>query len=170
VDVIQAAETLADGEGITGHDRELLLTAALFHDTGFLQGRQEHETASCQLARQTLPAYGYQPAGIDRICTLIMATRLPQSPTSILAEILCDADLDYLGRTDFLPLSKRLFTELQNEGLLQHLHEWNQQQAEFVGNHTYFTKTAINLRSARQHRHVELIKAIITNPQLNENT
>jgi uncharacterized protein len=168
-DVIQATEMLADGEGIDGLEKELLLTAAVFHDTGFLTRREEHEAISCEIAREILPKYGYEARDIDRICTLIMATRIPQSPKDKIAEVLCDADLDYLGRSDFLPLSQRLFRELQNEGLLQHLDEWNQQQADFVGNHDYFTKTAITLRSARQHEHVELIKSKITKTAINEN-
>jgi exopolyphosphatase/pppGpp-phosphohydrolase len=161
-DVMQAAARLAVAEGIDEAGKDLLAAAALLHDAGFLIGREGHEQASCDIARCYLPAYGYTPEEIDVVCGLIMATRLPQSPDSKLAEILCDADLDYLGRDDFFMLSGRLFTELKNEGLMQHEEQWNRRQADFMGSHSYFTKTAINLRQPRQEHHVELIKLKIT--------
>lgn len=77
VDVMQAAGTIADRECINGNDKKLLLTAALFHDTGFLTGRDEHEKTSCDIARQYLPSYEYQPAEIEAICDMITATRIP---------------------------------------------------------------------------------------------
>jgi uncharacterized protein len=161
-DVMQAAAMLAASEGIDESDQALLAAAALLHDTGFFVGREGHEEASCNIARYYLPAFGYTPEEIEIICSLIIATQLPQSPDSRLAEILCDADLDYLGREDFFMLSERLFTELKMEGLVQHEAQWNRQQADFMGDHSYFTKTAINLRQPQQEQYVELIKLKIT--------
>jgi uncharacterized protein len=161
-DVMQAAALLAAAEGIDEHGKALLAAAALLHDTGFLVGREGHEEASCNIARYYLPAYGYTPEEIEVVCSLIIATQLPQSPGSHLAAVLCDADLDYLGRDDFFMLSARLFTELKNEGMVQREDQWNRQQADFMGNHSYFTKTAINLRQPQQEEYVELIKLKIT--------
>jgi len=169
LDVMHAAEILARQELVDQPEEELLLTAALLHDTGFFKGRDEHEAASCEFARKYLPAYGYHPEEVDRVCDIIMATRLPQSPACNLAEILCDADLDYLGRNDFFPLSQKLFTELVSEGLVKDEEEWNLQQADFMGNHRYFTKTAIHLRMSMQQQHIEQIKAKITSKVINEN-
>ena len=161
-DVMQAAGLLAEAEGIDESGRDLLAAAALLHDTGFFVGREGHEEKSCNIARHYLPAYGYTPEEIETICSLIIATQLPQSPGSHLAEILCDADLDYLGREDFFTLSQRLFAELKMEGLVQREDQWNRQQADFMGDHNYFTKTAIKLRQPQQEQYVELIKLKIT--------
>jgi HD superfamily phosphodiesterase len=161
IDVMQAAESIAGKEGINGNDKRLLLTAALFHDTGFLNSREEHETISCYIARQYLPDYNYQPAEIDLICGIIMATRIPQSPQNRLGEILADADLDYLGRDNFFILSHRLFTELQAEGIIKDEEEWNKEQADFIGDHKYFTETSIKLRQAKRDQHITVIKSKI---------
>jgi uncharacterized protein len=157
-DVMQAVSLIGDMEGIDEKNKRLLLTAALFHDTGFLIGREEHESASCDLAIQYLPGFGYQPAEIETICGMIMATRIPQSPRNHLEEILCDADLDYLGRDDFFTLSNRLFTELQAEGIVKDEEEWNMQQADFMGSHSYFSETSINLHQAKKEGYIELIR------------
>ena len=164
LDVMQAAETLADNEGISNHDKRLLLAAALFHDSGFLVAREEHEVQSCIFAARYLPDYGYQPAEIETICGIIMATRLPQTPETHLQAIICDADLDYLGRDDFFELSDRLFTELKTAGLIKDENDWNIEQADFMGNHNYHTQTGKKLRQPKQEQYVELIKSKISNP------
>ena len=169
IDVVYAAESIAAKEGIDENGKRLLLTAALFHDTGFLLGREGHEISSCTIARRYLPEHNYEPEEIEVICGMIMATRLPQSPNSHLDEILCDADLDYLGRDDFFILSNRLFTELHTEALIDSENDWNIEQAGFMENHHYFTKTSVKLRQPKKGQYTELIKSKIVNNAFNEN-
>jgi uncharacterized protein len=169
IDVMQAAESIADKEGIDENDRRLLVTAALLHDTGYLFTRDGHEVASCAIAREYLLVYNYNPEEIETICSLIIATSIPQSPQNRLEEILCDADLDYLGRDDFFILSKRLFDELLAEGIVKNEEEWNRQQASFMEEHKYFTKTSIMLRQGKREHYIKIIKSKIANQIFNEN-
>src|SRR5271166_1081253 len=97
-DVYSSAKKLARLEKIEGEDLTLLLTAVLFHDSGFMQQQKEHERISCEIAMEYLPRYDYTPEQIARICGMIMATKIPQTPNNKLEEIICDSDLDYLGR------------------------------------------------------------------------
>jgi predicted metal-dependent HD superfamily phosphohydrolase len=158
-DVYEACKMLAKEEGIKKDDLTLLLTAALFHDSGFLINQKDHEQLSCNLARQHLPSFGYAEEQIDRICGMIMATRIPQSPTNLLEEILADADLDYLGRDDFFAIGNKLFEELSIYGILNTEEEWNHLQVRFLEKHHYFTKTAIRLRKAKKDQHLNIIKS-----------
>lgn len=169
IDVLQAASLIADKEGMDEHNKRLLLTAALFHDIGFLEKRDGHEAISCTIARQYLPAYCYQPEEIEAICGMIMATKIPQSPKNHMEEILCDADLDYLGRDDFFILSNRLFTELCAEGIVKDEEDWNRQQAEFIENHNYFTETSKRLHQGKKENYIKLIKSKISTKIVNEN-
>ena len=68
-----------------------------------------HEYFSTLVAREILPTYYYTRSQIDTICELIMATKLPPKPRNKLEEIMCDADLDYLGRSDMIPVSNTLY-------------------------------------------------------------
>src|SRR5690554_6850843 len=79
-DVYSATQRIALQEGVSDHDLHLLLTAALFHDAGFLIDANDHETHSCAIAREILPSFDYSEPDISRICQLIMATRIPQRP------------------------------------------------------------------------------------------
>ncbi len=167
--LIMAAESIAIAEGLSEGQLELLLTAALLHDTGFLKKREDHETESCKIAQLLLPGFNYAPDEIALICGMIKATQIPQSPITHLQQILCDADLDYLGRDDFFILSNRLFLELCKGGLVKNEQEWNNIQANFMEAHRYHTKTSQRLKSDKKQAHLTFIKSKISNSILNEN-
>ena len=86
--------------------------------------------------------YGYSTGQIDTICEMIMATRLPQTPTSRLAKYLCDADLFYLGTEGYDATAERMFAEFKKTGFVKTKTEWRIKQADFLSTHTYFTQTA----------------------------
>ncbi|MBS1528238.1 MAG: HD domain-containing protein [Bacteroidetes bacterium] len=163
LDVFNAAESIANAENVPIYEKKLLLTAALFHDSGFLKGRDEHEQESCRIARRYLPGYNYSEDQIDLICGMIIATRIPQSPQTRLGEILCDADLDYLGRDDFFVLSGKLFRELCAEGLISDENAWNLEQERFMENHSYYTETSGKLRQGKKEEYINLVKSKILN-------
>lgn len=140
--VINAAEELALAENISGDDLVLLKTAALFHDAGFLQHHNDHEELSCKMARKHLPDFDYTEAQIEHICRMIIATRLPQAPADHLAELLCDADLYYLGTTSYTQVAEKLYKEFRKTNTVSNEAEWLIRQIEFLSSHRYFTKTA----------------------------
>ncbi|HMZ46104.1 MAG TPA: HD domain-containing protein [Chitinophagaceae bacterium] len=156
--VYESCKVLAEGEGITGIDLQLLLTAALFHDSGFIIGPKNHEETSCEFARQYLPQFNYTNEQIEHICDMIMATKIPQSPKDHLGQILADADLDYLGRDDFYTNGNKLFEELKTLNVLKTEREWYQLQINFLEKHNYFTATAIRLRKEKKHIHLNELK------------
>lgn len=159
LDVYNAAKNIGERENITADEMTLLLTAALFHDSGFVVMAKGHEEISCRIAKETLPAYGYTASEIDQICGLIMATQLPQTPKNHLENILADADLDYLGRDDFFDIGDTLFDELSFAGSIEDKLTWNQSQLDFMKNHHYFTNTALNLRQVKKAANMDVIKA-----------
>jgi uncharacterized protein len=126
-------------ESCTENELYLLLTAALWHDAGFIKVYVNHEEESCVLARQYLPAYGYDDDEINKICGMIMATKIPQSPHTKLEEIIADADLEYLGTGHAASRANDLFKEMKflNPALTET--EWNRIQVSFIQQHKYFT-------------------------------
>lgn len=146
LDVYASAITIAEQEGITGEDLDLLKTAALFHDSGFLVQDEEHEEGSCAIARAELPRFGYTADQVERVCAMIKSTKLPQAPQDGLGRILCDADLDYLGRPDFFRIGHALFAEMRSQRLIATERQWNELQVRFLSDHRYFTATNRALR------------------------
>ena len=93
---------------------------------------------------------------------LIMSTKLPPKPTNLLENIICDSDLDYLGRSDFIPVSNTLYEELKAQNKMGSLNDWNKIQVKFISGHQYFTKTARSLREVNKQLQIERIQSLIT--------
>jgi adenylate cyclase len=162
VDVVTEVELIGWAEGCSDEEILLLKTAALFHDAGHIVGYDNHEYYGTQIAREMLPNFHYTPDQIERICALIMSTKLPPKPTNLLENIMCDSDLDYLGRTDFIPVSNTLYEELKAQNKMGSLNEWNKIQVKFISGHQYFTKTARSLREVNKQLQIERIQTLIT--------
>jgi adenylate cyclase len=162
VDVVTEVELIGWAEGCTDEEILLLKTAALFHDTGITISFDNHELLGAEYAKQILPEYNYTSAQIETICSIIMATKLPPEPATLLEEIICDSDLDYLGRSDFIPVSNTLFEELKAQNKMKDLNEWNKMQVKFISGHQYFTNTARSLREVNKQLQIERIERLIT--------
>jgi HD superfamily phosphodiesterase len=159
LDVAEAAERIAEAEGITDEETlSLLRTAALFHDAGFLSAYQDHEAESSRLAQEHLPRFGYAPRQIALICGMIAATKIPQSPQNKLEEILADADLDYLGRPDYEPVAHSLYREMRARDLVKDEDDWNQIQIKFMEKHGYWTKYSQTIRQPAKYLHLRRLK------------
>lgn len=155
--VLAAAEEIAHSEKLSEYEIQLIKTAALFHDAGFLTTYKNHEQASCAIARAVLPNYGYAKEEIEAIIKLIMVTELPQLPSNIAEKVMCDADLFYLGTDKYLAIAEDLYEEFNHEGLIRSRKEWEKKQIQFLKSHQYFTKTAMTQYGLRKQQNLVLL-------------
>lgn len=159
--VVAASERLASMEKVDGEALVLLLTAAYFHDIGFVIQCENHEEAGCSIAEQVLPQFQYSADQILAINRMILATRLPQNPETRPEEILADADLDVLGRDDFLVRSLELRREREAFGSPTTEAEWYASQLDFLQTHRYWTKSACLLRDKTKGENIALLERLI---------
>jgi adenylate cyclase len=165
IDVVTQVELIGLGEEVDDEELLLLKTAALFHDSGHILGYDDHELYSTLIAREILSDFYYTLVQIDRICELILVTKMPPKPKNKLEEIICDADLDYLGRSDMIPVSNLLYRELKEVNKIESWNAWNRLQIKFISNHQYFTKTAKALREVNKQKQIERIRKLIDSKQ-----
>ena len=158
-DVTSAVERLALMEGITDEGLFLLKSAASYHDAGFVEQYEKNEPVGVKLAQEHLPKHGYSESQIQTVKELIYATQIPHNPKNKLEEIICDADLDYLGRDDFHEIADKLRRELREHGKIDSDRKWDEIQVAFLSQHRYFTESAIKMRRAKKLKHIEEIKA-----------
>jgi uncharacterized protein len=137
--VLQKAAEIGTHENCSEKELELLSVAALWHDTGYINTYKGHEEEGCKLAREYLPGYGYTTDDIDKICGMIMATKIPQSPKNKLEEIIADADLSYLGTGHAKMLAQKMFKELNALNPLVTKEAWHKTEIDFLTTHHYFT-------------------------------
>jgi hypothetical protein len=155
---MKQAASIAKSEGIKpGHQMDLLLTATAYHDSGFLFTYKNHEEKGCELLQSDLSGF-IQNNDIEIMCGIIMATKIPQTPKNLSENIICDADLDYLGRDDFEPISKNLYKEFIDFGIIKSQDDWDSIQINFFEHHHYFTDTAISKRKNKKQEHLLLLK------------
>jgi predicted metal-dependent HD superfamily phosphohydrolase len=146
-------------EGVTDEGLFLLKSAATYHDAGFVEQYEKNESIGARLAEEILPKYGYTEQHINTIKELIFVTEIPHKPKNKLEEIICDADLDYLGRDDFHEIADRLRRELREFGKISSDRKWDEIQVQFLTAHRYFTATAIKTRKDKKLKNLEEIKA-----------
>jgi HD superfamily phosphodiesterase len=162
LDVAEAVSRIAFAEGITDVETlSLLRTAALFHDVGFLKTYAGHEEKGCEMVHRILPDFDYADEQILIICGMIRATEIPQNPTNKLEEILCDADLDYLGRDDFEVIARYLFCELRERKMVKDEKSWNQIQVRFMKKHHYWTPTSNRTRQPKKQENLAYLQSVV---------
>lgn len=160
-EVMQAVAYLARQYDLSEQDRRLLEVGAAFHDIGFVISSVEHEVRGVRIARSVLPKFGFGQEQVQQIAGLIMATRLPQSPKNLLEQILADADLDVLGRSDFFKRSEDLRLELAGLGNPIPPLQWYEIQRDFLRHHIYFTAEARLLRQPSKDRHIQILTEVL---------
>jgi uncharacterized protein len=160
-EVVPAVERLAALAGVRGEDLLLVLTAAHYHDLGYVERYVNNEPIGARIAAEVLPGFGYPPAAVRVVGSLILATRLPQSPRTLLEQILADADLDTLGREVFLARSDDLRRELETQGIYFSSRTWYEQQLAFLRSHRYFTDAARGLRDAGQRKNEAAVEVLL---------
>lgn len=162
LDVLKAVENLIPHFDLDIETAQLIQAAALLHETGMTTSATAHEAASVLIARELLPQFGFSASQIERIGKMILATAMPQNPQSIEAQILCDADLDYLGRDDYFIISHKLRLEwIKTENYTNNLLAWYQFQQQFLNEHSYFTAAARSLRLSGKKQNIQLIQQLI---------
>ncbi len=144
--VVKNTKELLDNCNLKDKEKETIHLAAWLHDTGYTTGINEHEAASCEIARKFLSKQGYENEGIQDICTLIMATKRQHEPKNLAEEIIRDADASHLGQSSYLETSEMLREELSLLGVADlSPKQWRNANIKmFQTEHRFYTDYALN--------------------------
>jgi len=163
LEVLNVIKQYIKREKVGKHDAKLLRIGTLFHDIGFSISIADHEERGAEIAEKYMLEYGFSKKDIEVVKGLIMATQITQSPKNFLEEIICDADLDYLGRNDFYPISNKLFKELKSYSDIKNKDEWNKIQIKFLEAHHYYTEFAKKNRQPKKEKRLNELKLLVKN-------
>ena len=154
--VVAVANRIAISEGISENDRELLITAAYFHDTGYIREYDKNEPIAARQAGRILKLIGYKQNEIEKIQNMILSTDLDREPKTHVEEIICDADLDNLGREDFLHLDGRLREGRRARGVdVSDDVKWYRGTLKLIENHQYYTQSQKELREKGKQKNIK---------------
>ena len=91
-----------------------------------------------------------------------MVTTMPQSAKTKLEKVICDADLDALGREDFFITSFQLQLEWKLYGIMNStLTDWIRFEIDFMEKHHFFTSSAIHLREKQKQKNLQALKDLL---------
>lgn len=142
-DVVNAVSIISKGENLNEEERCLVSLAAWFHDSGHIQGSENHEERSIKIARGFFENKAIDGSQVDMVCGCIAATKMPQSPRNKLENVLCDADLFHISDDTFMAKSALLRKEWEVEkGEILSDKKWFDLNLEFLEGHTFCTDYA----------------------------
>lgn len=159
LNVEKAAMRLGRLEGLTNEEMLLLRTAALYHDAGFIYTYHRNELHGVRLMERNLPRFGYDPEQIVLIRNMILATSRDSKPVTLLEQLMCDADHDYLGRADYYVVSNKLRQEIEQFDEPMSEEDWLLFQIQFLEyEHEFFSITAKNIRERAKLNRISELK------------
>jgi predicted metal-dependent HD superfamily phosphohydrolase len=154
---VAAAKVIGEGFRLEDRDMLVLLLATWFHDTGYVEGSNDHEERSCANAESFLREK-VSRTEMASVLSCIRATKVPQLPTTLLEQIICDADLSHLGMDTYWDRNGRLRQEfvLTRSSVLSD-QEWVDFELNFMLTHEYHTVVAQELFNKRKAKHIQLL-------------
>jgi uncharacterized protein len=159
--VLSIATHLANKLNISEHETYLLKIACLYHDTGFLINRIEHEQLSCGILRADLANYSFKEEDILKMEGMILATKIQAQPNNLLEMIIADADLEYLGTKLFVPIGEKLKIELLHFNPSMTDGQWYELQLKFLKSHRYFTSWCKRYREPKKQQNLSLVSSML---------
>lgn len=158
--VMERAVYLASMEGCSSEEIEMLAIASLFHDTGFVIQYDENEAFWAKIARNYLTTMLYPQDKIEVIEKIILATKVWKEPTTLMQEIIKDADMDNLGREDFFDVSEKLKRERETiKNIKIKDPDWHHASLDIISWHKFYTGTQIMERHEKLKKNTEKLKA-----------
>ncbi|TYB74274.1 HD domain-containing protein [Bizionia myxarmorum] len=141
---------------------DYIVIAACFHDTGFSKTYKNYEATSKRIAAQYLAKAKYNNEEIDKVCSYIEATKMPQDPQDIYAKVLCNAILFHLGTTDFWYKNLLLRKEWELfDGIVMVDSEWQMLNIKFLEAHRFKTDYGKEVLEKGKQENLNKLKQLI---------
>jgi predicted metal-dependent HD superfamily phosphohydrolase len=111
--VVENTVKIANHYQLSDHDFFVVVAASWFHDMGYLFDCSQHEASGERMAVSFLEEKEVDKDTISQVSGCIMATKMPQNPSGLLQQIVCDADLYHLGSDSFKEKNKLIRKEVE---------------------------------------------------------
>jgi len=166
--VVNAVIKLSDKEKVEGTDKEMLLIAAWFHDTGYLNGVENHEDESVKIAAKFLKEKEQSDEFITEVSKLILATSKLYVPQTQLEKIIKDADYVHITSLEYESSCELLRSELKSTMDISFSSlEWAKENLNFLLNkHRFYTDYALKKWQPLKEKTIALVQKRINKQEL----
>lgn len=162
LDVANRCLEIWEKEWVSEDEKEMLVIAALFHDTWFIVQYDDNEHIWATIAKNFLRWTLYPEEKIKIIEDLIIATIYENKNNVVynkLQKIIRDADTDNLWRDDFFEKWEKLKREIESIKKIKILYpDWYHYSLKFLHNHKFETKTEIEERQSKKEENKKILE------------
>lgn len=157
--LVQTCDHISVHTDLKRQDRMKISLAAWFLYTGFCSDPVNYQMASTELASSFFKEKGFNPELILEIEETILATRYPQQPFTIQAQVLCDAEMSWLADKSFLQTlsllrkDKALTSKVEIEEK-----NWLAENILMFENHIYFIPFSREMFEKKKKKNLLLLK------------
>jgi hypothetical protein len=160
VKVVQISGTIGVNAALKERERSKVLLSAWFLYTGYCTDPANHQLAGALLARTYYEEKGLDPDSIREIEASILSTRYPQQPTTLQAQVLCDAEKAWFADRNYFRLLKQLRKEQERvAGKDFPDEEWLKENIQVLENQVYFTLFARKTFEKKIGKNIESLKS-----------
>ena len=164
--VVTRTKEIAAHYNVSEKEMFILYAAAWFHDTGHLITEpKKHEDMSVEIMRKYMNEHAIDNEITEQIAQCILATKAPRNPTTLLQEILCDADTYHLGTMEFKNTNKRAMEEQKLKTGNLDKHEFNTGTLDMLEKHTFYTDYCKQLLEVDKEKNMKKIKKKLIDPE-----
>lgn len=166
--VVGAVNKLCIKENVEGVETEMLLTAAWFHDTGYINGAEDHENESVKIATAFLKEKGQSDEFIAGVSKLILATSKLYVPQTLSEKIIKDADFVHITSLEYTSTCELLRFELKNTMNLSFDNlEWAKENLNFLVNtHRFYTDYALKKWLPLKEKNIVMVQKKLNKQEL----
>lgn len=144
--VVNAVKELMENEIDDESEKEILLIAAWFHDSGYIEGSKNHEDRSSAIATSFLKERGYDSDYIAKVTALIGVTKMDGVALTQSEKIMKDSDYSHFALKEYIAISELLRKEWELvEGKKYTDYEWLSANFHMMSHchqyHTHYAQT-----------------------------
>lgn len=152
---VETVKTLADEFKLAEKERENLIIAAWFHDSGYAHDYQNHEEEGVKIMKNYF-GDKLSDKRFKEIEELILSTKFAHEPINLSQEIIHDADYVNMGKKSFSKRAELLRCEWEkiNNKIYNDL-EWAELQLDFLISKKFKTSVAVHKYGDRREKNIE---------------
>ncbi|OAQ41881.1 hypothetical protein A5893_01825 [Pedobacter psychrophilus] len=152
---VDTVKKLSEAYKLNDEEKENLIFAAWFHDTGYTTNPKSHEEESVKIAKAYF-GKDIPEEKIQKIETLILSTKFGNELQSLSEEILHDADYTNIGKKKFEERAELLRCEWEKINFKTYTDlEWAESQLQFLIKTRFKTSAAVNEFGEKRERNIK---------------
>ena len=153
--VVNKVKELSEESELSETEKQQLILAAWFHDSGFTKTIEGHENESALIAKEFLKSHEISDENLDAITNLILATEMSYKPKTVAEGLIRDADCAHLSSKNYSDYAALLRKEWElTLGKKVSKADWLQTNIDFLTNHSFNTSIATSKWEARKGKNL----------------